>query len=429
MKVNSGGSLAKTPNGYRATVSLGFDPITGKRKRVTKTFPRCSKAEANRLMREWISELENGLRYDADTVTFREYAHDWQQQRETLGAVRKGTLKKDKSTIDRLCSYIGECVLPELETPTIKSLYRKMSDDGVTPGRIAEAHQKLKQILNSAVDDNLLIRNPCDRVRVPRPKQEHERQTLSAEQAARLLRAASEVEDGRGIAVWVALATGMRRGEVLGLVWDNVDLERGIITVRQQVTAHSGLSALKTDTSNRTVAIDPRTVETLSDWKERQGKYLATLWITQNGQTPVISNGEGGFYDPNHFSSWWQGFCVRNGFARWVDDNGETIQQRTTPEGWPIDNNGNKHSRSNPKPKVHRHYVGLRFHELRHTQATLLIANGTDVKTVQARLGHAKASTTIDLYAHALPENDREASDLIGSLISEAEETRKVVNI
>ena len=72
----------------------------------------------------------------------------------------------------------------------------------------------------------------------------------------------------------------------------------------------------------------------------------------------------------------------------------------------------------NKKQKQHVHYEGLKFHELRHTQATLLLASGEDIKTVQARLGHAKASTTLDMYAHAMPEKDKEAAQIIGNLLS-----------
>ena len=72
----------------------------------------------------------------------------------------------------------------------------------------------------------------------------------------------------------------------------------------------------------------------------------------------------------------------------------------------------------NKKPRVRKHYVGLKFHELRHTQATLLLANGIPVKTVQERLGHAKASTTLDIYGHALPEQDRDAATLISNLLA-----------
>ncbi|MDR3052412.1 MAG: tyrosine-type recombinase/integrase [Coriobacteriales bacterium] len=86
------------------------------------------------------------------------------------------------------------------------------------------------------------------------------------------------------------------------------------------------------------------------------------------------------------------------------------------------------YSRSNKQVKVKKHYVGLKFHELRHTQATLLIANGVDVKTVQERLGHARASTTLDFYAHADEERDRQAASLFSDILSSEHHERKVVN-
>ena len=96
--------------------------------------------------------------------------------------------------------------------------------------------------------------------------------------------------------------------------------------------------------------------------------------IKVSGSTPVFTSGTGGYLNPSGFSRWWREFAKEAGFE------------------------------------------GLKFHELRHTQATVLLANKVDVKTVQTRLGHANASITLNLYAHAVPENDRDAADLVGDL-------------
>ena len=99
--------------------------------------------------------------------------------------------------------------------------------------------------------------------------------------------------------------------------------------------------------------------------------------------TPVFTNGVGDYIDPSGFSRWWRKFKTDNSFP------------------------------------------DLRFHELRHTQATVLLANSVDVKTVQTRLGHANASITLNLYAHAVPQNDRAAADLVGNLFSPTEDAEE----
>lgn len=118
------------------------------------------------------------------------------------------------------------------------------------------------------------------------------------------------------------------------------------------------------------------TASHLAAWKERQGAELAKIGVEQTGKTPVCCSDTGGWYRIDNFEHWWR---------QWRKDHG---------------------------------FDGLKFHELRHTQATQLLANGVDVKTVQTRLGHANASITLGWYAHAIPERDHEAADLLGSLLA-----------
>lgn len=125
----------------------------------------------------------------------------------------------------------------------------------------------------------------------------------------------------------------------------------------------------------------------------------------------------------NHMISimWFINFCARNGFGMFVDDKNNPIPpQQYNENGMPVDENGIPYSRSNKKKRIKKHYRGLKFHELRHTQATLLITNGVNPKTVQNRLGHASITMTLDLYAHASSENDKVAADLIGDLLDDS---------
>ncbi|MCL2504182.1 MAG: site-specific integrase [Coriobacteriia bacterium] len=175
--------------------------------------------------------------------------------------------------------------------------------------------------------------------------------------------------------VRLALATGARRGEVLGLTWDSFDARTSSIRINQQQTK-SGLRAPKTERGKRTITLDGATIERLAEWKSQQAEYLFSFGIRQTEKTPIVSDELGGFLEPDNFSRWWDIFRKRHGFDT------------------------------------------LKLHDLRHTQATLLIAQGVDIKTVQNRLGHTKASTTLDLYAGVLPGKDAEAASVIGSLLT-----------
>ena len=129
-----------------------------------------------------------------------------------------------------------------------------------------------------------------------------------------------------------------------------------------------------------TLAIDATTVSHLATWKERQAEELAKIGVKQTDETPVCCSSTGGRIRIDNFSHWW---------GIWRKEHG---------------------------------FDGLKFHELRHTQATLLLANGVDVKTVQTRLGHASASITLDWYAHAIPQNDHAAATMLGNLLNAKQE-------
>lgn len=186
------------------------------------------------------------------------------------------------------------------------------------------------------------------------------------------------------MAVRIAIATGMRRGEVLGLMWKDIHFgDVCELHVRRAYTPALKLKEPKTKSGFRTIAIDSVTAERLKAWKILQAECLDTLGeaLAQTEDTPVCCSNIGGLYDPEYFYGWWNSFRKQAGFPK------------------------------------------LRFHELRHTQATQLLANGVDVKMVQTRLGHANASITLNWYAHAVPENDRKAAQLIGDLFSSNSQT------
>ena len=139
----------------------------------------------------------------------------------------------------------------------------------------------------------------------------------------------------------------------------------------------------KTAAGTCTASVDRKTVGHLARWKSRQAAELAKFGIRQTPETPVCCSTTGGFINISNFERWWRSFRDGNGFE------------------------------------------GLRFHELRHTQATLLLGSGVDVKTVQARLGHADASITLNWYAHAMPGNDRQAADLLAAIMEHPEKAAR----
>ena len=476
MKYNIGlGVIDKNGKSWRVRFSLGLSKEQGGYLRIARQF-KGSKREAEHYrsqlrellayavpskpddytMQDWIKHLEaisvnkpDGVSWSAWVEEVREqelrkarmktvgqYAVEWHKYRAENADLTQNTIKADEQIIARIVKYLGSYELEELTSDIIKLTYSQMHDDGVSDDGVLRFHKKLKQILETAYEDELIPKNPITKNRVPTPKKKHvvERVSLPLPKTIELqgvLDEAGDVESGYE-AVRIGLTTGLRIGEVCGLTWDDFDvLAGGVLKVRKQLTKSHELTQLKTKSSVRNISLDEDTIAHLLAWKENQREYLASLRIVQNEDTPIVTNQVGKFYDSDGLRRWFRNFCARNGFGAFYDaDTHEVIE----PTEYEVDNRGRKgskrkdgngcdangkpYSRMNKKPRRRVHYEGLKFHELRHTQATLLLASGEDLKTVQARLGHAKASTTLDMYAQAIPEKDKEAAQVIHNLLN-----------
>ncbi|WP_137652759.1 tyrosine-type recombinase/integrase [Bifidobacterium moukalabense] len=365
-----------------------------------------NKAEATAALVAYKKELEEEK--SGRNVTVGEYAEAFQANRKALGKVSNLTIERDQHEIDRIVKFLGTVRVVDLDSKKIESAYLCMSEyDGASPDAIHKVHMKLSQIMRKAFLDELINRNPCDAVEgIKRPKvsQQRRRETrITKEQALAFVhKIRQEPQDGRIVAVWLGIATGLRRGEALALVWEDVDLENARLHIRKQYGKEKVLKDPKTAKSRRTISIDGQTVDYLKRWKSRQQTLFEEVGVTQQADSPVCSNELCNFLDPDNFSRWRRKFYVREGLARYTNETRY------------IDRRGIERVKQTG-------YVGPSFHALRRVQATLLVAGGVDPKTVQARLGHESLNTTLNIYAEEVGENDRKAAEYMGSLIGDAE--------
>lgn len=405
------GGLQQLERGkWRVFVDAGKDPVTGKRRRVTRIV-KGSKADARKVRDQIRGELEGGIKVEADKMTFRELCAIYTDSRRKAGKVKPSTVDKDEQRLNFICGIIGDVPLRKIDVLTIESLYGAIREKRVSQGykcgntTLHGYHVLIKAVLQKAVDCDLIMKNPCNRVDAPKIDKP-ERKSLTADEAARLLAVIDSAEEDayrtlaekerrqleRGntqdrsylrditplcciLALRLGLATGMRLGEVLRLRWELASLADCRLIVDES----------KTEAGKRAVSIDAETVQHLARWKRIQRELLSTLCIEQTEKTPVLCDSVGHRLDTFNFETWWRKFRTDNGFE------------------------------------------GLKFHELRHTQATLLLAQGVDVKTVQARLGHSDASLTLNWYAHAVPENDQKAAQLIGDLFRQKPKKARII--
>ncbi|WP_080797895.1 tyrosine-type recombinase/integrase [Arabiibacter massiliensis] len=410
---NGDGSIIARGRGvWEVQLSFGKDPITGKYRKATRTV-HGTKAEARKVRDKMKADHDNGLRIDSGKVTFREFAATWTEARRTAGTANERTIEKDAQRLEFVCSFIGDVPMNAIDAQAIESLYAAIKARRIEQGysfgntTMRSYHVLIKSVFKKAVNYDLILRNPCDRVEAPKAD-DPERRSLAVDEGARLLRCIDEAEAAayrmldekearqtergnlfgrtylRGLSVIgyamtarIGLATGVRLSEPLLLIWKYVDLDQSCIFIVKA----------KTKAGVRRIALDSKTVEHLRMWKTRQAVELLKIGVRQSDATPVVCSARGTFCNVWNFEHWWNDFRERNGFS------------------------------------------DLKYHELRHTQATQLLANGVDVKTVQTRLGHSDPSLTLKWYAHALPENDEKAAHLVGELFSTEPEKPRIIEV
>ena len=422
MRVNGAGCIEKRGRGsYRVRFSLGKNPLTGKYEYSPWRTVRGNKDDVRRASEEYRREIEGGLRLDLQDTTFSEFTHVFMEERKNLGTLAEATLYGERTIINKyLNKYLGEIPMVEISTQLLKEVFiRLVQDDGVSQNRLHEIVMKTKHILREAVIADIIIRSPADKIKTP-AKPKPIRHSLKKPEASRLFSAVESCKlDRNTIALYIGIVTGMRRGEVLALRWSNIDLEDMSLRVTHALDPKRNMKEPKSAAGMRSISLDAITCAKLREWKKAQTLWLRGYKATLSEDTFVCSNRYGEVCQPSRFYGWFKEFCVANDFAEWVDVNGTPFPKRRFNEnGHPIDENGRCYTRTNKRPKGRRFYRGLKFHELRHTHATLLIANGVDIKTVQTRLGHSKAAMTLDFYAHAQEEQDRRAVDLFSSLVN-----------
>lgn len=405
MAYGDGSILQVSKNIWKVRLDLGRDPITGKRRIISKNV-RGTKADARKMRDKMRKEHESGIQVDKSKVTLSEFIGIWADARRMSGKSAEDTIMKDCGKLKHVEKYIGHVPIREIDAATIERVYALVQEEaGLGGTSMHNIHVQLKSVFRKAVDYDLILRNPCDRVDAPR-KDEPKRRSLDMAESMRFAEAIDRAEREevslllakeqrmerlgktasrklvRGLsklscieACRIAQATGMRKGEILALEWGSVNLKRGTISVVRSRTQSGEIKPPKTRAGKRVIHIDDVTCESLKRLKALQESCLASLGIELGDTSPVCCSDKGDYMDSANFERFWRKLKSEWGFE------------------------------------------GLKFHELRHTQATQLLANGVDVKTVQTRLGHADPSITLGTYAHAVPENDEAAADLFGSII------------
>lgn len=369
---------------YRFPVELQPDPRTGKRRREHHTV-HGTREEAKAARARLLAARDRGEYVPRARCTVSDVLTDWLDEKRVNVGPR---------THERYGSLVNGSIIPALGALPIQKLtpehvqrFYAESLDTVSASTVRHRHVALRQALQRAVRRGLLPRNPAADVEVPRAER-REMRCLDSEEARRLVNATKDTS--LEVPVRLALDTGMRLGELLALRWSDVDLDARRLTVRRAIlelaAAGTGLAFKepKSTSGRRTIDLADATVAFLRDQRRLQREQRMMMGPAWADNDLVVCNACG---EPARPST------VSRHFGRLV-------------------------APPNPKkPKPRAPLVTCRFHDLRHTHATLALAAGTPVHVVSRRLGHKSIQVTLDLYAHVLPHQDREAAEAVTSAI------------
>ena len=376
-RANGEGNIRKRKDGrWEGRYTAGRNPATGRA--IYKNVLGKTQAEVKEKLKKAIEETKGLNIAKAESYTVGQWMDVWYEYYAQI-KVRPSSHKTYEGYIkNHIKPSVGSIPLPKLTTLDLQRLYQKLLTEGrvdrlesqnqpkgLSPKTVRNINQVISSAMQLAIQQHLIAQNPTDGCALP--KTEHrEMQTLSADQLAAFLLEAKH--SGVFEMYYIELATGLRRGELLGLKWEDIDFANQTLRVRRQVGRINGEvreAPLKTKNAYRTISLGTDAVGIL---KQQRENFPSSAY--------VFPGPTGGPIAPD---------SVLHMLHRVLDRAG-------LPE--------------------------IRFHDLRHTFATLALQNGVDVKTVSGMLGHFSAGFTLDTYAHVTTAAQKKAAETMGAVLA-----------
>jgi integrase len=355
----------------------GRDPITGKRDRTFKHFER--EREAKKAVAAWEADQHQGLAVEPSKLTVGELLQRW------LETVR---LRVEPGTYEDYERTVRNHVLPELASLSVQkasvAILQQYVDRKLTAGAghrtMQQALQRPRQAFNMAIDQDIVKINQALKVKLP-PKPQREMQTWSDKnEIARFLEEA-DVHSAYGPVWRFMVATGTRKGEALGVRWQDVDFERQTVRIAQTVSMVHGKTEIVPRTKTRSirlVTVDTRTLDALREHQATEDARRDKAGDKWQENDLVFPSAVGTAVNPNNLTREYDKLIKLAGVKR------------------------------------------IRIHDQRHTHATYLLQEGVPLAAVSERLGHKKISTTADFYLHGTRKMNEQAMRAIEDLFSDS---------
>ena len=368
----------RTRDSWELNIYLGRD---AQGKRLSKILNvKGKKADAERKMRELLASLDRGLPINTGKFTVSEWLDRWIGEHIAPNLRQRTTERYRDVCRKHIKPHLGHVKLTRVTPSDIKGLEATWGEGGMTASGVQYGHRILSAALEAAVQMEILYRNPARVVKPPRAKKS-EVQPPSVNTVNAILTASRKHRDQLFPALWLMTYSGIRRGECLGLRWQQVDFDRQEISIVSSLvrSAEKGLifEPPKSAASRRVINLDDGTIEVLRTHKVRQMEHRLTMATSYENSDLVFPNEYGQPLNPMNL---------------------------TKALGRAAKRIGTEH---------------VKPHDLRHFHASLLLQNGQSPVLVSKRLGHSSVSMTLDIYAHLMPGWQREAAEVFAKAMSQ----------
>lgn len=355
--------MAIRKNKKTSNWEFDYKDLRGKR-RIKKGFK--TKAEAEKAYNKMVEDLNKGLNPVNAKITLKE-AGELYLRLHASSNCKPSTYKTYCGYLENLLvPFFGELNINEISPILIKEFIKQMQDKGRQNSTINKYVKFMSAIYNFMIDNDAITRNPIARIKSLKEIKNDKIRALSTEEVQALLTKTKAIYPDFYPLLFTALFTGMRRGEILALTWDSINWVRGRITVDKNYV--NGRLGTPKSSKTRYVDMSDELARVLKEWR---------LACPHSELNLVFPNNEGKYQSADNM-----------------------IKRRFIPS-------------------LNRAGIDLiRFHDLRHTYASLLLANGAPMKYVQTQLGHASITMTMDLYTHLLPEINDKCVNLLNNIVS-----------